>query len=256
VRVRALFACRFLESEVDLDVAIKELHVLATAPGLYGDFVKLNAVRTLGKSLPPTLFFLILSLVSCLRARQSLQARVLTACLLPIASVTLLQHENNDIMVDTINLLHELTQSNEGAADEAEDEESDAFILHETFIVRTPFHLQLESSLYAVLSNPFVAFTQQQEGGLDILLSNLERLDEKIDEEKQGIYNMMGILENVSEVMPEIGVMAMKNDVWRKWVLRRYAPPSLTRWSCVRSCLQDPARSHVLTFVFCFLALG
>jgi hypothetical protein len=41
-----------LESEVDLDVAIKELHVLATAPGLYGDFVKLNAVRTLGKSQP------------------------------------------------------------------------------------------------------------------------------------------------------------------------------------------------------------
>lgn len=147
---------KFLESEVDLDVAIKELHVLATAPGLYGDFVKLNAVRTL---------------------------------------VSLLQHENNDIMVDTINLLHELTQSNEGAADEAEDEESDAYLLHEAFI--------------------------QQEGGLDILLSNLDRLDEKIDEERQGVYNMMGILENVSEVMPEIGVMAMKNDVWRKWVLRR-----------------------------------
>jgi hypothetical protein len=61
--VCALFTCRFLESEVDLDVAIKELHVLATAPGLYGDFVKLNAVRTLGKSLPPTL---LSHLVSCL----------------------------------------------------------------------------------------------------------------------------------------------------------------------------------------------
>ena len=53
-----------------------------------------------------------------------------------IAAVSLLQHENNDIMVDTINLLHELTQSNEGAADEAEDEESDAYLLHEAFIVR------------------------------------------------------------------------------------------------------------------------
>jgi hypothetical protein len=51
-----------------------------------------------------------------------------------IAAVSLLQHENNDIMVD--NLLHELTQSNEGAADEAEDEESDAYLLHEAFIVR------------------------------------------------------------------------------------------------------------------------
>lgn len=46
------FFFRFLESEVDLDEAIKELHILATAPGLYPDFVKLNAVRTVGKSRP------------------------------------------------------------------------------------------------------------------------------------------------------------------------------------------------------------
>jgi beta-catenin-like protein 1 len=78
---------------------------------------------------------------------------------------------------------------------------------------------------------------QQQEGGLDILLSNLDRLDEKIDEERQGVYNMMGILENVSEVMPEIGVMAMKNDVWRKWVLRRYTPARLCPTTLVCVCV-------------------
>jgi len=47
----SIVAHRFLETEVDLDEAIKELHVLATAPALYADFLKLNAVRTLGKSL-------------------------------------------------------------------------------------------------------------------------------------------------------------------------------------------------------------
>jgi hypothetical protein len=102
---------------------------------------------------------------------------------------------------------------------------------------------------------------QQQEGGLDILLSNLDRLDEKIDEERQGVYNMMGILENVSEVMPEIGVMAMKNDVWRKWVLRRYTPARLCsttldcvlcvcRWSCV-CCVCVVGRVVCVVCVWC-----
>lgn len=63
---------------------------------------------------------------------------------------------------------------------------------------------------------------KDQEGGLEVLLSNVERLDEKIDEERQAVYNMMGILENLSEVMPEIGVSVMKNELWLKWALQRY----------------------------------
>jgi len=143
---------KFLETEVDLDEAIKELHVLATAPALYADFLKLNAVRTL---------------------------------------VILLQHENNDIVVDTIDLLHELTQANEALGEEVETE--------------------------ALVQQAII----EQEGALDILLSVLERLDETIDEERQGVYNIMGILENISEVMPETGVTVMRNEVWRTWALRK-----------------------------------
>ncbi len=60
-----------MESEIDLDEAIKELHVLAAAPSLFQDFVKLNAVKSL---------------------------------------VGLLQHENNDISFSLLplSMLHKL----------------------------------------------------------------------------------------------------------------------------------------------------
>jgi beta-catenin-like protein 1 len=60
-----------MESEIELDEAIKELQALAAAPELYEDFVKLGAVLSL---------------------------------------LALLQHENTDIAVDTVDLFHELTE--------------------------------------------------------------------------------------------------------------------------------------------------
>lgn len=43
-----------------------------------------------------------------------------------------------------------------------------------------------------------------------------------MDEEKQAVYNIMGILEDLSEVIPEVGAKAMNNSAWRQWVLKRY----------------------------------
>lgn len=60
---------KFAESEVDLDDEIKNLHVLATAPELYPELVKLNTHITI---------------------------------------LELLQHENIDITVDAIDLVHDL----------------------------------------------------------------------------------------------------------------------------------------------------
>jgi len=60
-----------MESEIELDEAIKQLQTLAAAPELYEDFVKLGAITSL---------------------------------------LGLLQHENTDIAVDTVDLFHELTE--------------------------------------------------------------------------------------------------------------------------------------------------
>ncbi len=62
---------KFVESEVDLDDELKKLHVLATAPELYGELIKHDSVVSL---------------------------------------LHLLSHENSDISISTISLLHELTE--------------------------------------------------------------------------------------------------------------------------------------------------
>lgn len=113
-----------MDSEVDLDVAIKELHVLATAPSLYADFVKLNSVRTVGR----VTYFLSLWESVWLWSIHSL------LCLPFARQVSLLQHENNDILVDAINLIYELTQSNEAVN---EEDDNAALIFHQTFVVRS-----------------------------------------------------------------------------------------------------------------------
>jgi beta-catenin-like protein 1 len=59
-----------MESEVDLDEEIKKLAVLATAPTLYPDIVKLNTIPSI---------------------------------------LSLLSHENTDIAADVVDLLNELT---------------------------------------------------------------------------------------------------------------------------------------------------
>ena len=41
------FLCRFMESEVELNEAIQEMHVIATVPHLYHILVELNSVQTL-----------------------------------------------------------------------------------------------------------------------------------------------------------------------------------------------------------------
>jgi len=39
--------CRFLESEVELNDTIQEMHIIATAPELYHIVVELNTVQSL-----------------------------------------------------------------------------------------------------------------------------------------------------------------------------------------------------------------
>ena len=45
--IEVLLFCRFMESEIELNDVIQEMHVIATAPELYHILVELNTVQSL-----------------------------------------------------------------------------------------------------------------------------------------------------------------------------------------------------------------
>ncbi|XP_014881697.1 beta-catenin-like protein 1 [Poecilia latipinna] len=112
---------KFMESELDLNDIIQEMHVIATMPDLYHLLVELNAVHSL---------------------------------------LGLLSHENTDVAIAVVDLLQELT---------------DIDTLHES-------EEGAEVLIDALLEGQVVA----------LLVQNMERLDEQVKEEADGIYNTLG----------------------------------------------------------------
>lgn len=102
--------------------------------------------------------------------------------------IELLAHQNTDISVAVIDLLQELT---------------DVDILHES----------LEGA--EVLIN---SLRKQQICAL--LVQNLERLDETVREESDGVHNTLAIFENLTEIHPEICKEAM-NQGLLQWIVKR-----------------------------------
>ncbi|EAA01129.1 AGAP001357-PA [Anopheles gambiae str. PEST] len=140
---------KFMESEIELNDAIQELHAVATVPDLYPLLVELNGVASL---------------------------------------LDLLSHQNSDISVAVVNLLQELT---------------DVDILHES--------LDGTETLIEALRN-------QQAAGL--LVQNLERLDESVKEEADGVHNTLAIFENLIEVKADIAKEVAEQGLLQ-WILKR-----------------------------------
>ncbi|KAL7398717.1 hypothetical protein ABVT39_014069 [Epinephelus coioides] len=130
---------KFMESELDLNDIIQEMHVIATMPDLYHLLVELNA----------------------------LEPHV------AIAVVDLLQE------LTDIDTLHE---SEEGA----------------------------EVLIDALLEGQVVA----------LLVQNMERLDEQVKEEADGIYNTLAIIENMAEFRPGLCTEAAQQGLMQ-WLLKR-----------------------------------
>lgn len=89
---------RFAESEVELDLAIKKFHNLATARHLYGEFVRLGAHNTF---------------------------------------VELLMHENADISIDVIKVIKELLEEDDEDEEAIDDMDSliNAFVLRSFMLI-------------------------------------------------------------------------------------------------------------------------
>uniref|UniRef100_A0A667YU99 Beta-catenin-like protein 1 n=1 Tax=Myripristis murdjan TaxID=586833 RepID=A0A667YU99_9TELE len=137
---------KFMETELDLNDIIQEMHVIATMPDLYHLLVELNAVHSL-------LGLLMLHIA--------------------IAVVDLLQE------LTDIDTLHE---SEEGA----------------------------EVLIDALLEGQVVA----------LLVQNMERLDEQVKEEADGVYNTLAIIENMAEFRPGLCTEAAQQGLMQ-WLLKR-----------------------------------
>ncbi|KAK6338653.1 hypothetical protein TWF696_009464 [Orbilia brochopaga] len=140
---------KFMDSEADLDAEIKALAILAEHPDLYSEFVRLGC---------------------------------------PASLVSLLSHENTDIVVAVIQLLGELTDDDVDATPEQWKELVDALL---------------------------------DEGVLEILVSTLERLrEQEHDEDRAGVYHTLEVLENLSS-QQEIADRLVDKTGLVKWLLQR-----------------------------------
>ncbi|XP_024872199.1 beta-catenin-like protein 1 [Temnothorax curvispinosus] len=100
----------------------------------------------------------------------------------------LLSHENTDVAVGVVDLLQELT---------------DVDILHES-------QEGADTLIDALLEQQVCA----------LLVQNLERLDETVKEESDGVFNTLAIFENLLEFRPDLCADAGKQGLMQ-WLLRR-----------------------------------
>ncbi|XP_078508240.1 beta-catenin-like protein 1 [Lissotriton helveticus] len=140
---------KFMESELDLNDILQEMHVIATMPDLYHLLVELNAVHSL---------------------------------------LGLLGHDNTDVSIAVVDLLQELT---------------DIDTLHES-------EEGAEVLIDSLVDGQVVA----------LLVQNLERLDEAVKEEVDGVHNTLAIIENMTEFRPEMCTDAAQQGLML-WLLKR-----------------------------------
>jgi beta-catenin-like protein 1 len=141
---------KFIDSEADLDAAIKTLSILAEHPALYPDLARLGCAGSL---------------------------------------VSLLAHENTDIAIDAVEIVDELTDEDVAASEEQWSALVDAL---------------LEADL------------------LGLLVSNLHRLDESQEADREGVYRGLGMVENLCS-KPETAEVVGADEALLKWLLDRVA---------------------------------
>lgn len=140
---------KFMESEIELNMIIQEMHVIATVPEHYHVLIDLNSCSTM---------------------------------------IQLLNHENTDIFIAMVNFLQELTD-----VDTLTESEEGA------------------NNLIDALMDGQV---------ISILVHNLERLDESVKEESDGVYNTLSIIENMTDLRNDVCTDAAQQGLLT-WLLKR-----------------------------------
>ncbi|KXN89625.1 Beta-catenin-like protein 1, partial [Leucoagaricus sp. SymC.cos] len=153
---------KFIDSEADLDLAIKSLLPLAQVPSMaYPELVKSGAVNLL---------------------------------------IGLLTHENMDIVIDVVEVIHELTDEDVGADEEQEESE-------ESEESEEPLKLLVDN----LVENSI----------LDLLTDNLKRVNEAEESDRQGLFHILGIFENILGLNPELSTTLASKPRLLPWLLER-----------------------------------
>ncbi|KAJ8257313.1 hypothetical protein GJAV_G00184250 [Gymnothorax javanicus] len=172
---------KFMEAELDLNDIIQEMHVIATMPDLYHLLVELNAIHSL-------LGLLSHENTDILSLRDP--PPLARKCqLFPICSASAWTKQVSGIAaIAVVDLLQELT---------------DIDTLHES-------EEGAEVLIDALLEGQVVA----------LMVQNMERLDEQVKEEADGVYNTLAIIENMAEFRPDLCTEAAQQGLMI-WLLKR-----------------------------------
>lgn len=139
---------KFADSEVELHEELQKLKVLAGGPELYPELVNLNTIPSI---------------------------------------LGLLNHENTDIAVDVVSLLHDLTEE-----DVLEDNDEPARVLVDNLV---------------------------ENNVLELLVQNLLRLNENDPDEAAAIHTTLATLENLVEVKPQVSEIVCEKTKLLRWLL-------------------------------------
>ncbi|KZT62220.1 DUF1716-domain-containing protein [Calocera cornea HHB12733] len=152
---------KFIDSEADLDAAIRSLVPLAQAPAVaYPELVKSGTVDRL---------------------------------------VGLLAHENVDIVIAVVEVIHEMTDEDVG--EEADEDEEDE---------------QKKSETMKIMVNALV-----KSSALELLVQNLPRFNEAEEADRQGVFHTLGIFENMIGFDPPLSRALVSETSILKWLLER-----------------------------------
>ncbi|KAH8105853.1 Catenin-beta-like protein [Cristinia sonorae] len=152
---------KFIDSEADLDLAIKSLLPLAQEPALaYPELVRSGSVARL---------------------------------------IGLLSHENEDIVIDVVEVIHELTDEDVGNENEDEDQGESS----REDALKTLIEGLLENSI------------------LELLVDNLSRLKETQESDRLGVFHVLGIFENVLGFNAELSTDLVAKTTILDWILQR-----------------------------------
>ncbi|OSD04244.1 DUF1716-domain-containing protein [Trametes coccinea BRFM310] len=152
---------KFIDSEADLDIALKALLPLAQSPVVaYPEIIRSGAVERL---------------------------------------IGLLSHENMDIVIDVVEVIHEFTDEDVG--NEAEDEEESEGSREDA----------LKQLIQSFLDNAI----------LELLVDNLNRFNEEEESDRQGLFHVLGIFENLLGFNAELSTQLASKTKILPWLLNR-----------------------------------
>lgn len=139
---------RFIDSEADLDASLKSLLPLAQAPTLtYPELVRSGTLTIL---------------------------------------IGLLSHENADIVIDVVEVIHELTD--EDVVGDAEDEDEGELDPEEALKLLIETLVSLDAPCSPLALTP----AQLENSILELLVDNLKRLNEAEESDRQGAFHILG----------------------------------------------------------------